>query len=85
YINEKGEEVIPLRFDGTFDFDTNGLAMVLENREVAWINRNGQVVVKLASVCGAEVLLNANGDIIWPRATATQICEDAKQRSAAVE
>jgi hypothetical protein len=74
-----------------FDFSANGVAKVIMknsesvawiNESVAWINRDGQVVVKQASVCGAGVLLNANGDIVWPRATATQICEEqaAKQR-----
>jgi hypothetical protein len=75
YINEKGEEVISPHFDGAKDFAPNGLAEVREGGKRRYIDRNGNAVFFVDSVCGMEILKNANGDILWPKEPVGQECE----------
>ncbi|MDR2207832.1 MAG: WG repeat-containing protein [Azoarcus sp.] len=76
YINAKGEMVIAPRFEGAWYFYDNGLATIEENGKYGYINAKGEPVVLTDEVCGAEVLKNGKGEIIWPEKTEVQICEE---------
>lgn len=46
FVNEKGEEVIPLRYDGAADFH-NGIVRVKLKRKWGSINEHGKIVVPI--------------------------------------
>jgi hypothetical protein len=45
YINEKGEEIVPPRFDAAEDFATNGLAWVSVDDKWGLVNERGEEIV----------------------------------------
>jgi hypothetical protein len=58
YINTKGEEVIPLRFDYVWPF-SNGLALVFVDGKGGYINEKGEIVI--APRFGDARSFDANG------------------------
>ena len=45
FINEKGEEVVPYKYDSASDFSSNGLAIVRIDGQYGYINEKGEEVI----------------------------------------
>lgn len=52
YIDEKGNEVIPLIYDSGTKFFPNGLAGVTQNDKSYWINKDGEIIYENLGISG---------------------------------
>ena len=81
FINTKGEEVIPFKFDSAKDFSSNGLAVVEIDSKYGYINERGEEVIPckfdnadnfssnglaVVEVDGKEGYINEQGEEVIP-------------------
>ena len=87
YIDLTGQWVIPAQFERASSFADNGWARIQQDGKRGLIDTKGEWIVRTDTVCDTEVFKNADGEVIWPKQSVSDICAiaDFNRRKAESE
>lgn len=79
-INEQGQWIIPPDFDflgGLFLYQP--LSEASKGPQKFFVNIQGDIVLTVGRLCDTEILLNAQGQRVWPETSTAEICAEAQK------